>query len=193
MRPKTLTNLALFLGALGCGASNVPAPSPAHIAAVEDSPPPAKDAAMAPMGETVRTFLIWFPDSALPEFQQSCGALSSTERQISTDTFSPLEVIKVLLAGPTVDERARGLLDPFGQATTFGREPDRLGAHLRSVSIDGTVAVMDFAPPAMSWLNGPACVQESVKTPMLRTLKELFGVDTVEFAVEGTIVKDWDA
>lgn len=190
MRTK---KFVLLLGALGCGASTAPTPAPAHTVAVEVSPPPSEEAAIAPVGEAVRTFSVWYPDSMLPEFQQSCGALSATQRQISSDAFSPLEVMKVLLAGPTVDERSRGLLDPFGQATTFGRETERLGAHLLSVSIDGTLAVVDFAPPAMSWLNGPACVQESVKTPMLRTLKELFGADTVEFAVEGTIVKDWDA
>jgi hypothetical protein len=191
MITKNLPNLVVFLGTLGCGAST--ATTPATTVAVEVSQPLPEDAATEPVSENVRTFFVWYPDSTLPEFQQSCGALSATQRQMSSEAWSALEVMKMLLAGPTVDERSRGLLDPFGPSTTFGREPDRLGAHLRSVSIDGAVAVLDFAPPAMSWLNGPACVQESVKTPMLRTLKELFGVDTVEFAVNGTIVKDWDA
>lgn len=102
-------------------------------------------------------------------------------------------VIEVLLRGPTAEERARGLEDPFGPSMSQGKNTGRLGDYLHGVRVEGRHAVLDFAPGGMDWLNNTACVQEAVKTAIERTLGEAFGIERVDYAIDGRIVAEWDA
>src|SRR4030095_14784862 len=71
----------------------------------------------------------------------------------------------------------------------------QLGEYYRGVSIKDGVAVVNFRPGAEKYLHvlGPACGQEKVLTPIVQTLKRLSTITTVDFAINGKIIEEWDA
>jgi hypothetical protein len=188
--PYLLISL-LIIGSWACGKPSVPSPAPQVVEAT--AKPLIKPATIESQTHEMKLFSVWYPDSSLEQYQRSCGASSATERSVPEPSWSASKALHVLFAGPTEEEKSRGLLDPYGPEMTFGKENTRLEEYFLGVSIESNTAVVNFKPSAMNWLNGPACAQESVKTPMIRTLEELFGVKKVDFAIDGVIVEDWDA
>jgi hypothetical protein len=70
-----------------------------------------------------------------------------------------------------------------------------LGKYYRGVSIKDGVAVVNFRPGAEKYLHvsGPACGQEQVLTPIVKTLKRFSTINSVDFAINGKIIEEWDA
>ncbi len=61
------------------------------------------------------------------------------------------------------------------------------------VIIIGTEARIYFKRDALQYLNGPACLQMSYKSPIEKTLMQFEGVEKVEYYIEGNRFIEWDA
>ena len=70
-----------------------------------------------------------------------------------------------------------------------------LGNYYRGVSIKDGVAVVNFRSGAEKHLHvlGPACRQEQVLTPIAETLKRFSTIKSVDYAINGKIIEEWDA
>ncbi len=62
-----------------------------------------------------------------------------------------------------------------------------------SVVIKNKVAIVDFDSGALQYLNGPACMQGSVKGPIEATLLQYPTIEKVEYSIDGKIWTEWDA
>lgn len=135
------------------------------------------------------SFKVWYPDTSLPAFTTSCAAGASVQR--TADSALTAEVVlRVLLQGPSESEQTKGLLNPFVSKPPTNKP---LSAFFLRAVVNGKYAVLHFSKPALTWLGGPACVQESVKTAIENTLKDTLGITRIDYAIDGTIVVDWDA
>jgi hypothetical protein len=141
----------------------------------------------------VSTVTLHFTDDA--GIAEDCSATRGVERLLGTAAAEPLETrldaaLQLLFAGVSDDERSVGLSDPYG---LLFMEPEPLPAYYRGVTVSAGVAVVDFAPPGLTYLNSEACRQAVLKMPIVRTLLGFDGVDRVEFSIEGEIVTEFDA
>lgn len=128
--------------------------------------------------------LVYFTNPKLPEFANSCGAGEFVKRKVKPTKKLADAALRLLFAGPDVSEQAKGM---------EGLGP--LGVYYRGVSIKDGVAVVNFRSGAEKYLHvlGPACGQEKVLTPIVKTLKRLSTIKSVDFAINGKIIEDWDA
>ncbi len=65
--------------------------------------------------------------------------------------------------------------------------------HYNGITIRNKVAVIDFDKGALGVLDGPACTQQSVKSPIEKTLLQYPTIKSVEYSIDGVVKKDWDA
>jgi sporulation and spore germination protein len=127
---------------------------------------------------------IYFTNPQLPEWANTCGAGEFVVRKVAPTKRTAAAALRLLFAGPTVAEQAKGM---------EGLGP--LGEYYRGVSIKDGVAVVNFRPGAEKYLHvsGPVCGQEQVLTPIVKTLKRLGTITSVDFAINGKIIEEWDA
>ena len=127
---------------------------------------------------------VYFTNPKLPEWANSCGAGDFVVRKVAPTKRTADAALRLLFAGPNVSEQAKGM---------EGLGP--LGEYYRGVSIKDGVAVVNFRPGAEKYLHvlGPACGQERVLTPIVKTLKRLGTITSVDFAINGKIIEEWDA
>ena len=125
---------------------------------------------------------LFFVNENLPEFETTCGAVEPVTRKIPMTRRIADAALRQLFAGPTDKEKAKEML---------GLAP--LGDFYLGVSIEKNTAIVNFGPGAMKYLNGAACNQEALKTPVEKTLKQFKTVKRVEYAINGKVVEDWDA
>lgn len=127
---------------------------------------------------------VYFTNPKLPEWAKTCGAGEFVVRKVAPTKRTAERALRLLFAGPTVAEQAKGM---------EGLGP--LGDYYRGVSIKDGVAVVNFRRGAETHLHvsGPACAQEQVLTPIVKTLKRLSTIKSVDFAINGKIIEEWDA
>ena len=137
-----------------------------------------------PMESREIEVLVYFTNPKLPEFANSCGAGEFVKRKVRPTKKLADAALRLLFAGPDVSEQAKGMAG-LGQ----------LGNYYRGVSIKDGVAVVNFRPGAEKFLHvlGPACEQERVLTPIAKTLKRFSTITTVDYAINGKIIEEWDA
>jgi hypothetical protein len=87
-------------------------------------------------------------------------------------------------------EVLRGVL-PSSRLHRPGTGP--LLEYFRGVRVDGGTAILMFDGGALEYLNNAACAQMAVKAPLERTLVGLPGISRVEYEIDGSIFRDWDA
>ena len=128
--------------------------------------------------------MVYFTNPKLPEWANTCGAGEFVVRKVAPTKRTADAALRLLFAGPNVSEQAKGM---------EGLGP--LGEYYRGVSIKDGVAVVNFRPGAEKYLHvlGPACGQERVLTPIVKTLKRLSTIKSVDFAINGKIIEEWDA
>lgn len=128
--------------------------------------------------------LVYFTNPKLPEFANSCGAGEFVKRKVKPTKKLADAALRLLFAGPDISEQAKGM---------EGLGP--LGEYYRGVSIKNGVAVVNFRRGAEKHLHvlGPACEQERVLTPIAKTLKRFGTITTVDYAINGKIIEEWDA
>jgi hypothetical protein len=165
MHPRTLFVAALLITLAAC----------AHT--------PARAAVPTPV-------TIYFPDGPAIERSVRCDAVAPVTRRLTrTD---PDAILRALLAGPTPDERARGLRDPF-QHPLAGSGPDApLVRAYVGVEVKGNTAYIAWRGAAMAYLNAAMCAQDEVKSAIFVTLSAR-GIREVRYVIDGVIVDEWDA
>ena len=128
--------------------------------------------------------IVYFTNPKLPEWANTCGAGEFVKRTVRPTKKLADAALRLLFAGPTVAEKAKGM---------EGLGP--LGEYYRGVSIKDGVAVVNFRPGAEKHLHvsGAACQQEQVLTPIVNTLKRFSTITSVDYAINGKIIEEWDA
>lgn len=126
---------------------------------------------------------VFFSNPKLPAYENDCGAGEFVIRKIPATRTVADAALKQLFAGPTEAEKAKGM---EGIAS--------LGKYYRGVSIRKGVAIVNFRPGAEEHLrvNGPLCMQDQVLAQIINTLKQFGTIKSVEYAINGKIIKEWD-
>jgi spore germination protein GerM len=126
---------------------------------------------------------VFFSNTKLPAYENDCGAGEFVTRKIPATRTVADAALKLLFAGPTEAEKAKGMK---GIAA--------LGKYYRGVSIRKGVAIVNFRPGAEEHLrvNGPLCMQDQVLAQIINTLKQFATIKSVEYAINGKIIKEWD-
>ena len=126
---------------------------------------------------------VFFSNTKLPAFENDCGAGEFVTRKIPATRTVADAALRLLFAGPTETEKAKGM---EGIAS--------LGKYYRGVSIRKGVAIVNFRPGAEEHLrvNGPLCMQDQVLAQIINTLKQFATIKSVEYAINGKIIKEWD-
>jgi len=138
----------------------------------------------APLGPAADMEIkVFFSNPKLPAFDNDCGAGEFVTRKIPSTPAVADAALKQLFAGPTEAEKSKGM---EGIAS--------LGKYYRGVSIRKGVAIVNFRPGAEEHLrvNGPLCMQDQVLAQIINTLKQFATIKSVEYAINGKIIKEWD-
>ena len=127
---------------------------------------------------------IFFPNPTLPEFDKTCGAGEFVKRRIPFTRRVADAALRQLFAGPTKHEKSKGM-----------RSLEHLGDYYIGVSIKKGAAIINFRPGAEKHLKvyGTACEQEFTLNPIAKTLKQFKSIKSLEYAIKGKIITEWDA
>jgi len=123
-----------------------------------------------------------------------CNAVLPVQRSIPITDDIADTLMRELLRGVTEEEKAQGLSSSFDDPqNVLGANVGPLSDYYLGVAVREGTAIVDFAEPALRYLNSAACMQSTVKEPITRTLKNLPSVQTVEFSIDGVTFTEWDA
>lgn len=113
-----------------------------------------------------------------------CGAVGFAYRKIPKTKNVANNALKLLFAGPTAKEKAKGL-----------ESIKKLGTFYIGVSVKNRKAVVNFRRGAEKYLyvSGPICMSQTVSAPIEKTLLQFGNIKSVDYAIDGKIVEDWDA
>lgn len=127
---------------------------------------------------------LFFSNPELPAYPDDCGAGVFVKRKIPATRQVADAALKMLFKGPTVEEKANGMA---------GNAP--LGDYYLGVKIKKGEAIVNFRRGAEKYLHvsGAICEQEMVLTPIVKTLKQFSPIKSVDYAIEGRIITEWDA
>ena len=126
---------------------------------------------------------VFFPNPTLPEFETTCGAVESVTRKIPRTRRVADAALKQLFAGPTKKEKAKGM-----------EAVKRFAKYYKGISIKKETAIVNFQAEAEDkFLSLTACEQEYFLTPIAKTLLQFKTIKSVEYAIEGKIIEEWDA
>lgn len=126
---------------------------------------------------------IFFSNTKLPAYENDCGAGEYVMRKIPATRQVADAALKQLFAGPTDAEKAKGM-----------EGIPSLAKYYLGVSIRKGVAIVNFRPGAEEHLrvNGPLRMQDQVLAQIINTLKQFSTIKSVEYAINGKIIKEWD-
>jgi hypothetical protein len=133
---------------------------------------------------TLITLKVYFSNTKLPEWANSCGAGEFVTRDAPATKRPAHTALKLLFAGPTAEEKAKGM-----ESLTA------LGDYYIGVSVVKGVAIVNFRRGAEKhlYVNGAACQQEQALTPIEKTLTQFPTIKRVKYAINGKIITEWDA
>jgi len=93
--------------------------------------------------------------------------------------------LKALFTGPTPAEQEKGAHTMYALSA--------LGEYYLGVTVRDGVAIVNFKPDALKYLNAAAGTQLQVKAAIEATLKHFSSVKSVEYSIDGKIYTEWDA
>ncbi len=93
--------------------------------------------------------------------------------------------LKALFAGPTPAEQEKGAFTIY--------ELSNLREYYLGITIQNGVAIVNFKPDALKYLNAAHSIQSQVKAAIETTLKHFPTIKTVEYSINGKIYTEWDA
>jgi hypothetical protein len=113
-----------------------------------------------------------------------CGAVGVAYRKIPNTKQVARETLKLLFAGPTAEEKAKGM-----------QGIEKLGALFIGITIKNRKAIINFRPGAEKYLyvSGPICISQTVLAPIEKTLLQFRNIKSFDYAINGKIIEDWDA
>ena len=136
---------------------------------------------------------LYFVNENLPEFATSCAATSEVIRTIPKTLQVADASLRELFKGPNERERSQGMINNFLPAKGAPTGTKTIGEYYKGVKIENGTAIVDFQSGALYYLNSAACMQESVKAPIEKTLKQFPTIKKVEYSIEGKVFTEWDA
>lgn len=116
---------------------------------------------------------VFFPDSARDPGALDCRAVHPVGRRVVARGDRARAALEALLAGPTPEERRRGIATAVPE-----------GATLRELTIRDGVAVADFGAGLESGVGG-SCRVLAIRAQIERTLRDRPGVRRVVISVDG--------
>jgi len=127
---------------------------------------------------------IYFTNPNLPEWKDTCTAGEFVTRKIPATKRVADMALKLVFAGPTAKEKEKGM-----------KSITPLSDFYIGVSIKSETAIINFRSGAEKYLHvlGPICMQQIWLAPMTQTLKRFKNIKTVQYAIDGKIIDDWDA
>jgi hypothetical protein len=134
------------------------------------------------------------PDEAV---QTVVTIFRSDEANIPNDCGALLEEDWVVESPGTTDiptaaiRRALEGVAPSKRLHRPGTVP--LLEYYRGVRVEAGTAIVMFESGALEYLNNAACAQMAVKAPISRTLLGLPGISGVEYEIDGSLFREWDA
>jgi spore germination protein GerM len=128
------------------------------------------------------TLKLFFTNPNHPDFATTCAAGEFVNRTIPATKRLADAALRQLFVGPTAEEKAKGMVSI-----------ERLSRYYIGVTIKRGVAIVNFRPGAETYLNGTACEQEELHTPIVKTLMQFSAIKSIEFAINGKIIEEWDA
>ena len=147
----------------------------------------------AQSGENLMEITLFFTDRDVA-IERDCSATKAVQRMVPQTTAIADAALRELLAGVTPDEETMGVTDSFSNDTgSLGADIAPLTSYYEGVSISDGIATVAFTEQAMAYLNSAACSQQSVKSPIVQTLRQFPSVSDVQFSVGGRVVTEWDA
>ena len=113
-----------------------------------------------------------------------CGSVGVAYRKVRKTKNIADESLKLLFAGPTAKEKAKGL-----------ERIKKLGNFYIGVTVKNHKAIVNFRRGAEKYLyvSGPICISQSVLAPIEKTLLQFKIIKTVDYAINGKIIEGWDA
>lgn len=139
-----------------------------------------------PIHEDQVRVIYYFVDAE--KMDVDCSAVKPVERFTRAESADVDSIVRSLLKGVNENERKNGATDAFYQ-----QHQKSLGEYFEKVEINKTTAILYFQRGSLAYLNAPACLQQAVKGPIIKTLTAIPGIESVEFAIDGEIYTDWDA
>lgn len=126
---------------------------------------------------------LFFTNSKLPN-GNDCDTGEFVARKIPRTTQVADAALRQLFAGPSADEKAKGM-----------EAIPSLGDYYIGVTIKKGIAIVNFRPGAEEYLHvsGPICMQDHVLMPIKKTLKQFTSIKDVDYAINGKIIEEWDA
>lgn len=116
---------------------------------------------------------VFFPDSSRDPGALDCRAVHPVERRVVASGDRARAALEALLAGPTPEERRRGILTALPE-----------GATLRELTIRDGVALADFGAELERDVGG-SCRVLAIRAQIERTLRDRPGVRRVVISVDG--------
>lgn len=75
----------------------------------------------------------------------------------------------------------------------FNEDLTELKPFYNKITINNKVATVDFDSGALKYLDSAACMQQSFKSPIEKTLKQFPTITNVQYSIDGKVKTDWDA
>jgi spore germination protein GerM len=149
--------------------------------------------------ETVRVKVFFIHENRMPS-----DVFVPVNRQISKTAAILDLTLRELLKGPTEKEKDTGLRCGFFPDSVIDFDTDcislRDSKNLKplidyyiGVNIRDGVAIVNFKPEGMCYLQQTASQWSVVGGLIERTAKQFRSVQEVQFAIEGKVVEGWDA
>jgi spore germination protein GerM len=133
--------------------------------------------------DSLREIKLFFTNPNLPD-SNDCDSGEFVARRIPNTARVADAALKLLFAGPTQEEKTKGMQSIVP-----------LGEYYIGVTVRKGIAIVNFRPGAekLLYVTGPICMQQTVLAPITKTLKQFGTIKSVDFAVNGKIIEDWDA
>ena len=125
---------------------------------------------------------VFFTNPKIPNGNE-CDTGEFVIRKIPRTTQVADAAVRQLFVGPSANEKAKGM-----------EAIPSLSDYYIGIAIRKETAVVNFRPGAEKYLHvdGPLCMQDSVLTPILKTLRQFPAINNVDYAINGKIIEDWD-
>lgn len=119
--------------------------------------------------------------------KSDCSATLPVKRNVHVTGDLVDSTLRLLFQGVTADEKKMNLSDSFG----YGSENPLIDYYI-GVTVHDGVAIVNFREGAMHYLNAAMCLQSAVKAPIEKTLLGFPEIHSVEYAIDGKVVEEFD-
>ena len=151
--------------------------------------------ASAQTGETLKIKIYLPKDDPNAELE-----LVAVERTVKRTSRVADAAVRELLKGAAESERKMGLTSFYevrnlitGRDECARQKMKPLAAYFIGVTMKKGTAIVNFRPEAECYLQSTITMMTFVMNPIDATLKQFKSIKTVEYAINGKVITEWDA